>query len=175
MNYLDKIKFKALKFNLELGFSNLVQQKLKLIGYTTSYVKQKQKKMYEKHKGEIAILSNVKPINWQTQKIEGFNNLEKNELIDVNLKPLKYLPSQIPMWMFKLGLSGVWWIINVQRNNVPLSRGQCFDIYESLTILDSIAKDDIESENVNDNWFCAMKIFFRKIVNNGDTVMFSVK
>jgi len=180
MNFLDKITLRSYKTGSELGFGNLVQQKLKLIAYTVSYVQDKRDdEIFKKHKSEVIGLANVKPINWQNQKVAGFNNLEKNELINVSLKSLKYLPSKIPIWMFSLDLAGVWWFINIQKDNAPLSRGQCIDIYESLSKLDFIVRNDkkrdIMEKNINDNWFCAMKNFFKGVVDNGDKVMFFVK
>lgn len=174
MNYLDIIEFISCNNKLKLGFNNLIHQKLLLIKYSVMYVKEKNNRYYMANKAKFEELQKVEPVNWQTKKLPGYNILSKSEYVDISLKSLKYLPTNIPLWMFYFGLSGVWWVLKVQKDNIPLTYGQCLDITSSLLKLDVIARKQM-CDKVNDNWFCAMKNYFMEVIKKGDSVVFHVK
>jgi hypothetical protein len=78
------------------------------------------------------------------------------------------MPSKEPSWMAELGLSGVWWILNIPNISDYLSFGQCIDICNSLELMEQVRKNS--NHLFDNNWYCSMQFFFKQVVRNKSRV-----
>jgi len=135
------------------------------VKFTSYALKQHPSKEYRQ---EIINFSQIQPINWKITKIPQYNKFEKMDYVNISPKPFAYMPSKKPMWLAELGLSGIWWILNIPNISDTLSFGECIDICNSLMKLEEIKEQNRKKkiQLFSDNWYNAMKNYLTEVVRN---------
>ena len=84
-------------------------------------------------------LSKTAPIDWEaTDAVEMYRELESSPLVNLKPKPLRRFPRDLPEWVAKNRLTGIWWLITQDM----FTSGQMHDVARTLEMVKSARLDE---------------------------------